>query len=101
VLKAFAVDPPAPEERKKIFAGYLAPNARYRCLRWVGSIESVTPNTDGWEVTVNMMTRLPGTAFLTTASGETWQVSRSGGARCVKCGLGKGYMGFNGGLFID
>jgi len=38
VLKAFAVDLPAPEERKKRFADYLAPNARYRCLRWVGSI---------------------------------------------------------------
>ncbi len=95
VLKAFAGDPPAPDERKELFGDFLPPSSRHRCLGWFGTIESVTPTADGYEASVSMMARLPGTAFCSAAATETWQISPSGEARCIRA------TGKPGALFVD
>lgn len=84
VLKAFAADPPAPDGRKTLFAKFLDPSARHRCFGWRGSIDAVTPIGEDWEVSASIRAHLPGTAFCSTLSIETWRISSSGEARCVK-----------------
>jgi hypothetical protein len=81
---AFAADPPAPDGRKTTFREFLAPTAHYPVVGWAVMITSITPNDDGWEVSANVWARLKrATAHLFNQSVETWQVSKSGEARCV------------------
>ena len=107
VSKAFADDPPAPEERKRPFAPVLDPSAPYRCVAWRGMIDRVTPTGDGYEVSIDIRAELPGTWHFATMSAEawhvseTWHVSRAGGARCLKCTLGEGYRDIPLALFRD
>jgi hypothetical protein len=58
VTKAFADDPPAPEIRKATFDSFLKPSTPYPCVGWNLGFEKVTPNADGWEVTVKISTHL-------------------------------------------
>ena len=99
VVAAFENDPPAPEGRKAIFAeflpgkkqpGSIIAGRKFRCVGWYGSLDSVTPNADGWEVLVTIGCHLKGggVPFCPSVSKETWQVSKSGTARCVKSDSG-------------
>lgn len=90
VVTAFENDPPAPAERKSIFAAFLTPRSQYRCEGWFGTIDDVSPNVDGWEVSITIRIKLSGTAFQHTTVIEKWQVLKAGKARCAKCDIGSG-----------
>jgi hypothetical protein len=85
VRKAFEEDPPAPENRRSMFAMHFGKTA-YPCVGWQMNIEDVRPETDGWSVDLTAHVRLsPGRAFDFGKTTETWHVSRSGRARNVNC----------------
>jgi hypothetical protein len=89
VVAAFADDPPAPELRKTTFASFLEPSTSYPCVGWILGFDKVTPNRDGWEVTVKISTHLTsrrgGIPFCPGSTTETWQVSRGGRASFLRC----------------
>jgi hypothetical protein len=91
VIAAFKNDPPAPQERKAMFVSFLS-GTDFFCIGWYGSIDAVTPNADGWEASVKIGCRLKssrgGVPFCPEVTTETWQVSKSGAARCIRCDAG-------------
>jgi hypothetical protein len=88
VANAFADDPPAPEIRKATFESFLKPSTPYPCVGWNLGFEKVTPNANGWEVTVKSSTRLKslggGVPFCQGSTTEIWQVSRGGSANFLR-----------------
>ena len=94
VRKAFTDDPPAPEERKAMVANFPPWIARYRLLGWNVAIDAVTPNVEGWKIDVTVGVKMGFTAFTTSHTVETWQISKGGDARFVKC------SGTTGGLMV-
>jgi len=83
VWTALESDPPVPEKRKAMsnlfwFSGH-------RFVAWNASIDRVTPYADGWEAVVTVHPRFSGTAFTTAATVETWEISKSGNVRFLKC----------------
>lgn len=93
VRKAFTDDPPAPEERKTMIADFPPWFAKHRLLGWNATVDAVTPNADGWEVDVNVGVKMGFTAFTSSYSVETWQISKRGDARFVNCsGIKAGLM---------
>jgi hypothetical protein len=85
VCKAFKDDPPAPEERKAMVADFPPWFAKHRLLGWNAAIDAVTPSAEGWEVDVKVGVTMGFTAFTPSHTVETWQISKGGNARFVKC----------------
>jgi hypothetical protein len=100
VRKAFEGDPPAPDQRKQNFASHLAASAPYPCKGWHATIDSVTPEPDGWEVVLSVGISLKslrgGIPFTNGRTIETWHVSTVGRARYIKSGPSSAGI-----LFVD
>ncbi|MBI3861015.1 MAG: hypothetical protein HY290_03885 [Planctomycetia bacterium] len=85
VQALFESDPPVPENRTAVFQRSPSYFGRERLIQWYASIDRVKSNADGWEAIVTVNPRFQGTAFTTAHTVETWQVSKVGDARCLKC----------------
>jgi hypothetical protein len=83
VWTAFESDPPVPEKRQAMSTFFRS--SRHRLVAWDASIDRVTPHADGWEAVVTVHPRFSGTASTTAGTIETWEISKSGNARCLKC----------------
>lgn len=82
ILAAFKADPPAPDDRRYTFANFLG-DGQYKIRGWEVMVDRVTPDSDGWEVSVRVNALLNVIAILSHDSRETWHVSKSGEARCL------------------
>jgi hypothetical protein len=85
VCKAFDADPPAPAERTAAIQKVMSGSPQLKWNGYYGTVESVTPNEDGWKAVIKVSPRLPGVWFTPFRVIEVWQIGKDGRLQNLSC----------------
>jgi hypothetical protein len=84
VCRCFATDPDAPAAREAAIRSLL-PGGVVKWNGYFGTVESVTPNENGWKAVIKVSPQLPGSWFTPFRVIEEWQIGKDGSMQNLSC----------------